>query len=156
VPHGQELRVGDFLPNEPGLEMIIRYDGHNTGVITVNNAGEVKYTWNLNSSPNETGMEAVYWNGPDGTDLLYNGGELWNGDGSKHSDLPELPSPIGDEKMGWYHCIPADVTGDKREEVVLYNPWDKHIYIYTPFPLDESAFEGYDPGPRQYNVRLMD
>ena len=22
--------------------------------------------------------------------------------------------------------------------------------------LDESAFEGYDPGPRQYNVRLMD
>lgn len=156
VPHGQELRVGDFLPDEPGLEMIIRYDGHKTKVITVNNAGEVKYTWKLNSSPNETGMEAVYWNGPDGTDLLYNGGELWNGDGSKHSDLPELPSPIGDTKMGWYHCIPADVTGDKREEVVLYNPWDKHIYIYTPFPLDESAFEGYNPGPRQYNVRLMD
>ncbi len=54
VPHGQELRVGDFLPNEPGLEMIIRYDGHKTKVITVNNAGEVKYTWKLNSSPNET------------------------------------------------------------------------------------------------------
>jgi len=156
VPHGQELRVGDFLPSEPMLEMIIRWNGHSTNVITVTNAGVVKHTWDLNSSPNETGMEAVYWNGPEGTDLLYNGGQLWNGNGTRYAVLPDLPSPIGDKKMGWYHCIPADVTGDNREEVVLYNPWDKHIYIYTPFPLDESAFTGYNPGPRQYNVRLMD
>jgi hypothetical protein len=28
--------------------------------------------------------------------------------------------------------------------------------IYTPKPLDESAYRGYQAGPRQYNPRIMD
>jgi hypothetical protein len=28
--------------------------------------------------------------------------------------------------------------------------------LYTPEPLDESAYGGYRPGPRQSNPRLMD
>lgn len=52
--------------------------------------------------------------------------------------------------MGWYHCIPADVCGDNREEIVVYNPWDQFIYIYTPAPYKKEAFKGYQPAPRQY------
>jgi hypothetical protein len=48
------------------------------------------------------------------------------------------------------------VCGDSREEVVVYNPWDKNVYIYTPAPLKEREYNEYKPGPRQYNVRLMD
>jgi len=58
--------------------------------------------------------------------------------------------------MGWHHCIPANICGDARQEVVLYNPWDPQIYIYTPSPAEPDAYTGYIAGPRQYNPRLMD
>jgi hypothetical protein len=101
-------------------------------------------------------METVYWDGHDRQAMLYNGGMLWHGNGTLRAELPGLPPPVGDTKMGWYHCIPANVCGDPREELVLYNPWDRHVWIYTPAPLKENAYRGYQPGPRQYNARLMD
>lgn len=156
VPHGQELRVAHFDDEVPGPQMMIRYNGHHPDVMLVNQEGEVVRQFQLNESPNNTGMEVVYWNGIDQPAMLYNGGELWNGKGESVITFEELPPPKGNQRQGWYHCIPANVCGDKREEVVLYNPWDTAIYIYTPSPLDEDAFTNYQPGPRQYNVRLMD
>ena len=156
VPHGQEARVADFLGDQPGPEMAIRYDGHTPKVMLVGNSGRVLGRFTLNSSPNETGMEVVYWNGPKGAALLHNGGLLFDGHGRVAVRPPGLPKPIGDRKMGWYHCISADVCGDAREELVLYNPWSSSVYIYTPEPLDENAYKRYRAGPRQYNVRLMD
>jgi hypothetical protein len=156
VPHGQEVRVADFDKSLPGPEMIIRYNGHNPDVIVVANSGKVIRRFELNYSPNHTGMEAVWWNGKAREALLYNGGVLWRANGRKFADLPNLPRPIGPTKMGWYHCIAANVCGDEREEVVLYNPWDKYVWIFSPEPLRLAAFDGYKAGPRQYNPRLMD
>jgi hypothetical protein len=156
VPHGQEVRVADFDKSLPGPEMIIRYNGHNPNVMVVSNGGKVTRRFELNYSPNNTGMEAIYWNGKDKSALLYNGGVLWRANGKKFVDLPNLPEPIGLAKMGWYHCIAANVCGDEREEVVLYNPWDKYVWIFSPEPLKPGAFDGYKAGPRQYNPRLMD
>lgn len=156
IPHGQELRVGNFIDSLPGPEMIIRYQGHKRHVMTISNTGAIVDTFLLNLSPNNTGMETIQWNGSEGQDLLYNGGQLWQGNGSRFAVLPQLPPPIGPKRMGWYHCIPADVTGDMREEAVLYNPWDRYIYVYTPSPHHPEAFRGYHPEIRQYNVRLMD
>ncbi len=156
IPHGQEVRVADFDKSLPGPEMIIRYNGHNPNVMFVANSGKVIRRFELNYSPNNTGMEEVYWDGKDKSALLYNGGVLWQANGQTFADLPNLPKPIGPVKMGWYHCIAADVCGDEREEVVLYNPWDKHVWIFSPEPLMLAAFEGYKAGPRQYNPRLMD
>lgn len=156
VPHGQEARVADFLPGSPGPEMIIRCNGHEPDVITVANNGVVLHRFVLNDSPNHTGIEAIHWFGAGEPALLYNGGVLWHGDGRKFAELSGLPKPVGDRKMGWYHCIPADVCGDAREEVVIYNPWDSRIWIYTAAGLNTSAYKGYKAGPRQYNVRLMD
>ena len=58
--------------------------------------------------------------------------------------------------MGFYHAIPADVCGDRREEIVVWDPTAASVFIYTPAPLDETAYTGYGPGPRQINPRLMD
>ena len=58
--------------------------------------------------------------------------------------------------MAWYHCIPANLCGDQREELVLYNPWSARIYIYTQRDNDMSAYTGFKAGPRQVNPRLMD
>lgn len=156
VPHGQEVRVANFCNFIPAPQMLIRYKGHTTDAMLVSNDGEVVSTFNLNESPNNTGMETVYWEGDEKPALLYNGGKLWHGTGELFADLPELPEPKGDEKMGWYHCIPANICGDEREEIVLYNPWDKVIYIYTQDFRFESGYRGYKPEPRQYNCRLMD
>ena len=156
VPHGQEARVANFVSELDGPEMIIRYNGHNTDVMVVSNTGRILRLFNLNYSPNNTGMEVVYWNGPDDAALLYNGGALFDGYGHQVFTMDELPSPVGPSRMGWYHCIPANVCGDEREEVILYNPWDRWIYIYTPSPLISEAFTGYCASPRQYNARLMD
>ncbi|MGB3588087.1 MAG: hypothetical protein WBA23_16175, partial [Tunicatimonas sp.] len=155
VPHGQELRVARFDDDVPGSQMMIRYHGHQPDVMLVDQSGQVVRRFQLNKSPNNTGMEAVYWNGDNQPALLYNGGQLWNGRGESLFAF-DLPPPRGSKRQGWYHCIPADVCGDQREEVVLYNPWDTAIYIYTPTLLNESAYKGYQPTPRQYNVRLMD
>jgi len=156
VPHGQEVRVADFLPDLPGPEMIVRYNGHTPNVMVVSNAGEILRRFELNASPNETGMEVVYWNGPKAPALLHNGGLLFDGAGRQVVTPPGLHKPVGPAKMGWYHCIPADVCGDAREEMILYNPWAASVFIYTPAPLRQDAYAGYHPGPRQYNARLMD
>jgi len=156
VPHGQEVRCADFMAEIPGPEMILRYNGHSPDIMLVSNKGEILKQFQINDSPNNTGMEAIFWHGSNAPALLYSGGMLWCGTGQLFANLPELPEPVGPARMGWYHCIPANVCGDEREEIVLYNPWDKFIYIYTPFPLDVKAFRGYQARPRQYNVRLMD
>ena len=69
---------------------------------------------------------------------------------------PPRVKDVPGANMGWYHCFAADICGDEREEVVVYNPWDKFVAIYTPAPLDEDAYAGYRATPRQYNARLMD
>jgi len=158
VPHGQELRVAHFIKGLPGNQMIIRCNGHTPDVLVVTGEGRIAGEWFLNPTTNNTGMEAVYWDGPKNAALVCNGAALWRASGSLEHLLPGLPTPLGNKerlRMSWYHCIPANVCGDEREEVVIYNPWDSFVNIYTPAPYDESAFEGYRAGPRQYNVRIM-
>jgi len=154
VPHGQELRVADYDPSLPGPEMMIRYQGHKTPVMLVGNDGQVVRRFELNESPNNTGMEAVYWHGPDKPALLYNGGQLWSGDGERFAVLPSLPEPVGNKRQGWYHCIPADLSGGPGEEIVVYNPWDRFVAIYRSEK--ELKLKRYQPTDRQYNARLMD
>ena len=156
VPHGQELRVGRFDKEIPGPQLMIRYKGHSPDVLLVNIKGEVVRRFKLNPCPNNTGMEAVYWYGPEKPALIYNGGMLWDGKGRKFAILPGLSKPFGNQKQGWHHCIPANLCGDEREELVVYNPWEPVICIYTPAPLEPEKYTGYQPGPRQYNARLMD
>ena len=155
VPHGQEVRCGNLRPELPGRELAIRYNGHHADVMIVAQDGVVLSRFQVDESPNNTGMEIVRWNGPGQADLLYSPAALFDGWGNKTVTFPDLPTPTGG-KMGWYHCFPADVCGDEREEVVLYDPYSDAVYIYTPAPLDESRFDHYHHGPRQYNARLLD
>ena len=156
VPHGQELRVGRFDESVPGQQMMIRYNGHTPEVMLVSQMGEVIRRFPINQSPNNTGMEAIYWRGFQAPALLYNGGTLWQGNGEMFSVLPELPKEKGDKRMGWYHCIPVDAFESPGEELAVYNPWDRYIFLYTKPGQEGSASKTFKPGPRQYNARLMD
>ena len=160
VPHGQEVRIADFRSDLPGPEMALRHKGHTTSLLVVSSTSPTPIVDRLqvNSSPTNVGMEPVYWNGPDEPALLYNGGWLWDLEQRTGQSLPDLPAPNGSNihRMGFYHAIPANLCGDGREELVLWDPTARHVYIYTPERLDESAYRGYQAGPRQYNPRLMD
>ncbi|MDP6041037.1 MAG: hypothetical protein QGG64_20980 [Candidatus Latescibacteria bacterium] len=100
-------------------------------------------------------MEVIHWHANKGPDLLYNGGQFFDGNGNG-TPLPNLTSPVPPTRMGWYHCIPGNFCGDEREDLLVYNPWATDCYIYTPEPLDGSAYKGYSATPKQYNARLMD
>ena len=101
-------------------------------------------------------MEAIYWHDADAPALLYNGGTLWRGNGERFSDLPGLPKAKGDRKQGWYHCIPIDIFESTGEELLVYNPWDRYIFLFTKTGPKGSVLKKFKVNQRQYNVRLMD
>ncbi|MDP6777195.1 MAG: hypothetical protein QGI83_10565 [Candidatus Latescibacteria bacterium] len=156
VPHGQEVRVGRFRRGDSSPQMVIRWNAHSTEILVVDVKGVPLAEVDLNPSPNNTGMEVVDWDGEGAPAVLYNGGMLWDPLRGIGTPLPGLPAPQGVGRMDWYHCIPADVCGDAREEVILYNPWTTRVYLYTQSDNDMSVSAGFSPGPRQVNPRLMD
>jgi hypothetical protein len=159
VPHGQEVRVADFRDDFAGPEMVLRYNGHTPDVYVVSSSeGKIVSRLSLNASPTNVGMEPVFWYGPDRRALLHNGGWLWDLQHGRGVKLPGLPPPGGGEvhRMAFYHSIAADICGDQREELIVWDPTASHIYVYTPEPLHEATYAGYQAGPRQYNPRLMD
>jgi len=155
VPHGQEIRYGNLRLDSAGPELVIRYNGHHPDMMVVSNRGEVLSRFRVDESPNNTGLEIIHWNGAGAADLIYSPAALYDGYGRKVVTFPGLPPPSGG-KMEWYHCFPANVCGDEREEVILYVPYSDAIYIYTPSHFAPGAFRGYCHTPRQYNARLMD
>jgi hypothetical protein len=159
VPHGQEVRVADFLTDHPGPEMAIRWNGHTPDLIVVaSDGGQVIRRLTLNPTPNNTGMEPVYWNGPSRPALLFNGGWLWDLDRGEGLALPGLPAPGGAavHRMGFYHAIAADLVGDQREGLIVWDPTASSVHLFSAAPLDTATAHAFRAGPRQFNPRLMD
>ena len=154
VPHGQEIRCGKLLP-EMSPNLVIRYNGHHPDLIVVDNSGQIQSRFLVDETPNNTGLEIIRWHGDGQQELIYSPAALYDGAGNRAVTFPDLPPPTGG-KMGWYHCFPANVCGDNREEVILYDPYSDAVYIYTPKPFQPDKFNGYQHTPRQYNTRLMD
>ena len=156
VPHGQEVRIARFDDDDPAPQMIIRGQGHSPETLIVGVDGTVRRELTLNPTLNNTGMEVVYWNGPDAAALLCNGGMLWQPIEGRAVPFPGLPEPVPVGRNAWYHAIAANVCGDAAEDLVLYNPWEPRLYVYTRADRAQNTPSGYQPGPRQYNTRLMD
>ena len=155
VPHGQEIRCGKFLPGVSTNALVIRYNGHHTDLMVVDNDGEIRNRFHVDETPNNTGLEVIRWHDTETHALIYSPAALYDSAGDKVVTFPNLPPPSGG-KMGWYHCFPADVCGDSREEVILYDPYSDAVYIYTPTPFQPDLFDRYQHTERQYNTRLMD
>ena len=155
VPHGQEIRCGQLLSGTSENALVIRYNGHHPDLMVVDTDGQISCRFRVDETPNNTGLEVIRWQGAESTELIYSPAALYDSAGNKVVTFPELPPPTGG-KMGWYHCFPADVCGDGRDEVVLYDPYSDAVYIYTPTPFQPDLFGGYQHTERQYNARLMD
>ncbi len=155
VPHGQEIRCGKLLSDVSEDALVIRYNGHHPDLMVVDKNAQMRSRFRVDETPNNTGLEVVRWHGIGNPELIYSPAALYNSAGERVVTFLELPPPTGG-RMGWYHCFPADVCGDAREEVILYDPYSDAIYIYTPSPFQHDLFGGYLHTQRQYNARLMD
>lgn len=159
APHGQEVRVADFVGSSPGPEMALRHRGHRPEILLIRDPAHPEWDEiSLNDSPTNVGMTPVYWNGPDRAALLFNGGCLWDLESQTGRRLPGLPKPGGPERhrMGFHHAIAANLTGDAREELVVWDPTSTAVFVYGSPEGQDANYTGYHPGPRQYNPRLMD
>ncbi len=156
VPHGQEMRCGRFRRDVPGLQMAVRYRGHAPDILLAGRGGRVLLRFTVDHSPVNVGLETVYWSGPDAPPLLFSPCALYDGDGRKVVTIADLPPPSGRGRMGWFHCIPAELDGSRRESVILYDPYTDEVFVYGATPLASDPPRGYRHTARQYNVRLMD
>ena len=72
------------------------------------------------------------------------------------SFAPEDLPPRSERAARTHRDDPANLVGDSREELVIWDPTATHWYMYTPKSLNESLPHEYRHEPRQYNPRLMD
>lgn len=123
--HAQRISVGNFRPDLPGLEIaMVTYWGNQGILFLYDCKGEL--LWTDEPSTNGNILTPVSWSG-DGQDLiLLNGNCAYGGmiDGYNRQ-VVRFPDDGHPELC----CDAFDITGDPREEVLL---WDaQRMYIYT-------------------------
>ena len=155
IPHGQEVRFGKLSNHYKGKQLVFRYNGHTTQVMVVTQEGEILSRFDVDESPNNTGLEIINWD-EKYPGLIYSPVGLYNLFGEKIVFFPDLPDPTGG-RMGWYHCLPINLYENDFEEIILYDPYSYEIFIYGSSQIDrDKEFFAYKHTPRQFNPRIMD
>lgn len=125
IGHAQRISVGNYRPDLPGLELCVTTYWGNQGIIYIFD-GEGRLLHQFEPECNGNLITPVNWTG-DGSDLiLLNGsvrhGGLIDGHGRRVVQFPDDGHPELCAEV-------IDLTGDARDEIVL---WDQHrMYIYT-------------------------
>jgi len=141
VGHAQRISVGNFRPDLPGLEICVTtYWGYQGIVYIFDGRGHLLEQFE--PTCNGIVITPVNWTG-DGRDLiLLNGSAKFGGLADGHGRIVVRFPDDGHPDL----CADAlDLTGDARDEIVL---WDQHrMYIYTqdgpPAAENVSAPEAY-------------
>jgi len=123
--HGQRISAGNYIPSMPGLQICTTTFWENQGIIYMYDC-KGREIWHMEPASNGNVVAPVNWQG-DGTELvLLNGnvkyGGLIDGEGDRVVLFPDDGHPDMCAEV-------IDLTGDHRDEIVL---WDHHrMYIYT-------------------------
>ena len=123
--HGQRISVANYCPELPGLQICTTTYWENQGIVYLYDC-KGRELWHWEPGSNGNVIAPVNWQG-DGTELiLLNGntklGGMIDGDGDQVVMFPDDGHPDMCAEV-------IDLTGDARDEIVL---WDaKRMYIYT-------------------------
>ena len=160
VPHGQSAWAGNFLPERNGLEIVLLTSGHFgkfTAVDAENGHDLAKFEHRAGLIDNEGARKypdmpvKVHW-GAGGADALWVPVDrmLVDGAGNCLSDLGERDSAVarslqaGTSKQQLAaQAIAADLCGDEREEVVLYQPYHGEVVFILTQPDSDAAAKTY-------------
>lgn len=125
IGHAQRVSVANYCPEREGLEIAVtNYWGHQGCIFLYGSDGN--QIWEMQNEMNGNIVAPVNWDG-NGTELIltnadtYRGG-LLNGRGIRAVSFPDDGHPT-------MCCEAIDLTGDERDELIV---WDYHrLYIYT-------------------------
>jgi hypothetical protein len=165
VPHGQAIWTADFLDDHPGLETIILHSGHTGDFMTVDAATGAE----LARFHHSTVKERAYPDFPCVVNWTDNGVQsLWvpvdravvDGRGTVLASLGENEERVKDV-LRWgnsksnlaVQALALDLCGDKREELLLYQPYEgRGLFIFTQ-PDSDAAAKPYRHVKQAYNIR---
>jgi len=164
VPHGQGIWAGNFVAEEPGIEVIILRSGHVGDFITVQGGNgkqlaAFKHTTNYNGYPDFPCV--VNWKGTEEQSLwIPIDRTVIDGYGHVIADLGEYEGMVKD-LLQWgeskshiaVQAFAVDLCGDPREELVLYQPYNgEAILIFTQEDSDGEK-KPYVHYQDLYNIR---
>ena len=125
VGHAQRVSIANYCPEREGREIVVtNYWGHQGVIFLYDCYGN--QIWEMENEMNGNILAPVNWDG-DGTELILTNadakkGGLLNGRGVRAVEFPDDGHPV-------LCCESLDLTGDERDELVV---WDYHsMYIYT-------------------------
>ena len=123
--HGQRISIANYIPEMEGLQIACTTYWGNQGIVYLYD-GHGNELWHMEQGVNGNIVTPVNWQG-DGTELiLMNSSEkyggLYDGQGRLVVEFPDDGHPTLAAEV-------LDITGDKRDEIVV---WDRYkMYIYT-------------------------
>ena len=125
IGHAQRVSIANYCPEREGREIVVtNYWGHQGVIFLYDCYGN--QIWEMENEMNGNILAPVNWDG-DGTELILTNadakkGGLLNGKGVRAVEFPDDGHPV-------LCCESLDLTGDERNELVV---WDYHsMYIYT-------------------------
>ena len=125
IGHAQRVSIANYCPEREGREIVVtNYWGHQGVIFLYDCYGN--QIWEMENEMNGNILAPVNWDG-DGTELILTNadakkGGLLNGKGIRAVEFPDDGHPV-------LCCESLDLTGDERDELVV---WDYHsMYIYT-------------------------
>ncbi|HYH05400.1 MAG TPA: hypothetical protein VEC37_20080 [Bacillota bacterium] len=143
IGHAQRISVGNYRPELPGLEICVSTYWGNQGIIYLYDC-HGKLLWSDEPASNGNVITPVNWRG-DGQELILLNGNLSRGgliDGHNRKVVmfpddghPDLCAEV------------IDLTGDCRDEIVLWD--EKRMYIYTQDntvadPIEKAKYPHYN------------
>lgn len=143
----QNIAIGDFLPNEPGLEIggqdrIDRGSPGKEAIFVISNSGKTSY-YQTRSGWGSIAYMCHNWDGS-GSDQLM----IWRG--------PEKPA-LFDGKVNKVasfnegYMMAGDINGDGIDEIITFT--EQNAYIYTNKSIDITKVAPGTPAPRPQQKR---
>ena len=120
--HAQRISIGNFIPENDGLEICTTTFWGNNGIIYMHDS-DGKELWAEEMRNNGNLITPVNWDGSGQDLILLNGKDgMIDGYGREAVTFPDDGHPTLTAEV-------LDITGDNRDEIIL---WDrKKMYVYT-------------------------
>jgi len=137
IGHGQNPAIANFRDDLPGLETVSINFWGNQGIVTYYNSDGDPY---LSIEPNQYGSMClpINWTGRSEEFFVHNPnvdeGGLFDGWGRKVVEFPDDGHPDMCNAV-------LDITGDCRDEIVVWNPNEIWVYTQDDSPLDGILYK---------------
>ena len=137
--HGQRISVGNFLPDQRGLEICTTTYWGSQGIVYMHNC-KGEELWQREMRSNGSVIAPVNWDGSSQDLVLLSAnvksGGLMDGEGDIVVSFPDDGHPELSSEV-------LDVTGDERDEIIV---WDrKELWVYTQDREQPKREETYIP-----------